>query len=90
VEAARAAARLGPPPDLVLTDFRLDEGETGVQTIEALRADLGGPVPALIVSAEGAEAIRRVADPLGVPVLEKPVAEARLRRVMGALLAGRT
>ena len=90
VEAARAAARLGPPPDLVLTDFRLDEGETGVQTIEALRADLGGPVPALIVSAEGAEAIRRVADPLGVPVLEKPVAEARLRRVMGALLAGQS
>lgn len=90
VEAARAVVRLGPPPDLLLTDFRLDEGETGVQTIEALRADLGGSLPALIVSAEGAEAIRRVADPLGVPVLEKPVAEARLRRVMGALLAGQS
>ena len=50
--------------------------------IEALRRDLGGAVPALIVSAEAAEAIRRLAEPLGVPVLEKPVAEAELRRAL--------
>jgi hypothetical protein len=59
-----------------------------VQTIEALRRDLGGALPALIVSAEGCDGIRRIADPLGVPVLEKPVAETRLRRVLGDLLAG--
>ena len=89
VEPTRAAARArGRPPDLVLTDYRLDDGETGVQTIEALRADLGEPLPALIVSAESGEAIRRLADPLGVPVLEKPVAEAQLRRVLRDLLAG--
>ena len=88
VEAARAAARAaGRPPDLVLTDYRLDDGETGVQTIEALRAELGA-LPALIVSAESCDAIRRIADPLGVPVLEKPVAEKELRRVLSDLLAG--
>lgn len=88
VAAALAAVRGGAAPDLLLTDFRLDEGETGVQTIEAVRADMGSALPALIVSAEGAEAIRQFADPLGVPVLEKPVAEARLRRVLGELLSG--
>jgi signal transduction histidine kinase len=87
IDAARAAARQGGrPPDLVLTDYRLDAGETGVQTIEAVRADLGTAVPALIVSAEGGEAIRRAAAPLGVPVLEKPVAEAHLRRALRELL----
>jgi signal transduction histidine kinase/CheY-like chemotaxis protein len=87
VAAARAAVRDGAVPDLLLTDYRLDDRETGVQTIEALRADLGEPLPALIVSAESGEAIRRLADPLGVPVLEKPVAEVELRRALEALLA---
>ena len=50
--------------------------------------DLGEEVPALIVSAEEAAAIRRLADPLGVPVLEKPVAEAQLLRTLKALLEG--
>jgi signal transduction histidine kinase len=86
VADARSVARAGP--ELVLTDYRLDDRETGVQVIEAVRAELGQPVPALIVSAEGAEAIRRLADPLGVPVLEKPVAERELRRLLQALLEG--
>ncbi len=86
VADARAAARASAP-DLVLTDYRLDD-VTGVQVIEALRHDLGAPVPALIVSAEEAAAIRRLANPLGVPVLQKPVAEGTLRRAFRELLEG--
>ena len=85
---ARAAATTGPGPDLVLTDYRLDEGETGVQVIEALWRDLRRRVSALIVSAEEAAAIRRLADPLGVPVLEKPVGERQLLRTVQALFEG--
>ena len=85
VADARAAAGQAPPA-IVLTDYRLDADETGVEVIEALRRDLGGPLPALIVSAEEAVAIRRVADPLGVPVLEKPVGEGQLRRALQALI----
>ena len=85
VADARAAAAQAPPA-IVLTDYRLDADETGVEVIEALRRDLGGPLPALIVSAEEAVAIRRVADPLGVPVLEKPVGEGQLRRALQALI----
>ena len=86
VAEALAAVREGTVPDFVLTDYRLDEQETGIHAIAAIRDDLGEAVPAAIVSAEGAEAIRRLADPLGVPVLEKPVAEGELRRVLHALL----
>jgi signal transduction histidine kinase len=86
VADARAAVGTGPPPDLVLTDYRLDGEETGVQAIEALRGDLRRKVPAVIVSAEGAAAIRLLSAPLGVPVLEKPVPERRLRRVLRELL----
>ena len=74
VADARAAARAGRRPTSCSPTTGWSE-ETGVQVIEALWRDLGAPVPALIVSAEEAAAIRRLAEPLGVPVLEKPVAE---------------
>ena len=40
------------------------------------------------MSAEEAAAIRRLANPLGVPVLQKPVAEGTLRRAFRELLEG--
>jgi signal transduction histidine kinase/CheY-like chemotaxis protein len=86
VADALAAVREGTVPDFVLTDYRLDDQETGIHAIEAIREDIGEPVPAAIVSAESAEAIRRHADPLGVPVLEKPVVERELRRALHMLL----
>ena len=86
VDEATTVVREGTVPDVVLTDYRLDAEETGIHAIEAIREDLGEPVPAAIVSAEGAEVIRRLAEPLDVPVLEKPVREGELRRVLRALL----
>jgi signal transduction histidine kinase len=86
VAEALAAVSDGTVPDLVLTDYRLDDQETGIHAIEAIRDDIGEPLPAAIVSAESADAIRRHADPLGVPVLGKPVAESALRRALHGLL----
>lgn len=81
VEEARAAAAQ-IMPDLVLTDYRLDAGETGVQALRALARDLGRDLPAVIVSAEATGLIRAEAGSLAADVLEKPVAEADLRRAM--------
>lgn len=85
VSDARVAAAQ-EPPDLVLTDYRLDGGETGVQTLHALAHDFGRNLPALIVSAEAVEAIRDEVAGLDVEVLEKPVAALDLRRAMLAAL----
>jgi signal transduction histidine kinase len=86
VADALVAVREGTVPDFVLTDYRLDDQETGIDAIAAIRADIGELVPAAIVSAEGADGIRRHADPIGVPVLQKPVGEGELRRTLHALL----
>lgn len=80
-----AAARA---PDILLTDYRLDGDETGIQTILALRRDMGRSLPAVIVSAESAEAIAHEAKGLDVRVLEKPVAEANLRQAVRVALVG--
>ncbi|WP_299359858.1 hybrid sensor histidine kinase/response regulator [uncultured Paracoccus sp.] len=87
IDAALGAAR-AEPLDVVLTDYRLDNGETGIAVLHALRAERGERLPALIVSAEGAEAIRQEARGLDVEVLEKPVAETDLRRALWTALAG--
>lgn len=85
VAAARRIAA-GQPPDLVLTDYRLDAGETGIEALRALSADLGREPAALIVSAEAAGAVRDEARGLAAAILEKPVAEHDLRRAMLAAL----
>ena len=75
-------------PDVILTDYRLDQGDTGVQVIAAVRQAIGQNIPALIVSGESAIAIGTVSEHLGAAVLEKPVAEAELRDVMQTLIKG--
>lgn len=73
-------------PDVILTDYRLDGMDTGVQAIAAVRALLRHDVPALIVSGESAVAIGEASEHLGAAVLEKPVAEVELRDVMLMLI----
>lgn len=89
IEAAREIAA-DIAPEVLLTDYRLDGDETGIQTIIALNSDLGRPLPALIISAESLDSIRAEAGQLPdgavIDVLEKPVIEARLRRAMRAAL----
>ena len=73
-----ALAAGGETPDFIVADFRLGQG-TGVEAIEALRAE-HGPVPALVISGEPD---LRDKD-LPVAVLQKPVTPDRL---LEALLA---
>ncbi len=75
-------------PDVILTDYRLDGADTGVDVIAAVRAAVRRPVPALIVSGESAVTISEASEHLGAAVLEKPVAEVELRDVMLMLIRG--
>ncbi len=82
--ARQAAAR--QIPDLVLTDYRLDGGETGIHVIRALRDSLGPHFPAVMVSGDDMDTMASAAAFLGVEVLSKPVADAHLQRAMRAVL----
>ncbi|SHF18280.1 Signal transduction histidine kinase [Loktanella atrilutea] len=86
IRAARQALAVRAP-DLVLTDYRLDGGETGIQTIRQLRADGHARLPAVLVSGDDAEAMAADAHALNVALLAKPVDEAQLQRAMCAALA---
>ena len=85
-EEALAAVDLGFVPAALIVDLRLGEARDGVDVIEALRARLGGATPALLVSGDtGAAELLRVRA-CGIPLLTKPVAPAKLRSMLRALL----
>ena len=71
--------------DLLVADFRLRQGENGIETVQRLRARLG-EVPALMVSGDTAPERLREAEASGLPLLHKPVAADRLRQAMLAML----
>jgi signal transduction histidine kinase/CheY-like chemotaxis protein len=82
---ADAAALLrggGAAPDLVIVDFRLRDGVTGDQALHQLRACLGRPVPAIIVTGDTAPARLKEAAAAGFLLLHKPVKPAKLRLAM--------
>ena len=76
----------GHPPDLIISDFRLREHQTGAEAISQLRAQAGYTLPALLITGDTAPERLREAAECGVPLLHKPVEPARLYRQIVALL----
>lgn len=83
---ALVAARPSLRPDVILADYHLGGGDTGLVAIAALRERLG-PVPALLVTAHNAPEVARACAALGVPLLPKPVAADDLRRALEAAIS---
>lgn len=86
---ALAQVRSAGAPDAILCDYRLLNGETGTEVIEALRLALGKAVPAIIVSGDAAPQALREARDSSCPVLHKPLKPARLRALLASVLARR-
>ena len=76
-EAREALATFGAP-DVVIADYHLDEGD-GIETIRALRDDLGRSVPAILATADRSPEVRDRAAGADVVILNKPLKHAPLR-----------
>ena len=84
-EIDREGILLGWLPDLVLMDFHLDQ-TSGLDAIEWLRHNVGGHLPAALVTADRSAEVRRLADERGIPVVTKPVKPAALRAIISGLV----
>ncbi|KRD48452.1 histidine kinase [Acidovorax sp. Root275] len=73
-------------PDLIITDFRLRHEETGKQVLQALRAYLGTPVPAIIMTGDTSPQRLRDAQSTSALLLHKPVSTGQLRDAMVQLI----
>ncbi len=69
------------PPDLLVSNFHLDNGETAYDIIAAIQAD-SGPVPTLILTAEAIPDEHKAKWPKNTLLLRKPANETVLMEAM--------
>jgi signal transduction histidine kinase/CheY-like chemotaxis protein len=83
-EEAMREFESGRRPQVLICDLRLDQGVSGIATIQALR-EAFGPVPAAVVT--GDISAERLAElrASGLPVLHKPVQARELRALVRTL-----
>ncbi|MFC6672331.1 response regulator [Marinobacterium aestuariivivens] len=88
LESALALCRQQPePPDLVLADYHLDWGRSGLEVIEALHRRYCHELPAAMITADrSAETLRQFRE-RGLPVLSKPLRPGKLRALLTHLMA---
>jgi signal transduction histidine kinase/CheY-like chemotaxis protein len=78
-DVVRQARAAGCTPAAVVADLRLRGGRDGLSEVSRLRVAWGSELPALIVSGDSAPERVRLMQVSGLPWLAKPVAAARLR-----------
>ena len=78
-EAALAMVGAGAAYGLVLADFRLSGGMSGLELLSAI----GAPQAGALITADFDPALIAAARDVGVPVIPKPVQPAQLRALLG-------
>lgn len=76
-------------PDLLITDLRLANGESGLDVARLLREALAAAIPVVILTGDPAAHLEPSQSKLPVKLLHKPVIPARLREVLDDLLPTR-
>ena len=75
--------------ELLVLDYHLDGGQTGLDLLEALR-DAGQTGSALLISADHAAELRRASEAAGCSLLHKPIRPLALRSMLRRILPART
>lgn len=84
-EALRSAAEAAP--DLVITDYHLQEGELGTEVIAALRARLKPDLKAVLMTGDTSGVVKAMHDDPQLRIASKPVDADALLTLLRALLA---
>jgi CheY-like chemotaxis protein len=84
-QMAEVAAR----PDLIICDYRLRGGETGIAAIEALRSEYNATIPAMLITGDTAPDRLAEARASGLLLLHKPVPNGKLRAAVAHLMQWR-
>jgi CheY-like chemotaxis protein len=76
-------------PDLIICDYRLRAGETGIEVIDSLRSEYNATLPAMLITGDTAPDRLAEARASGLLLLHKPVANGKLRAAVAHLMQWR-
>ena len=84
--ALAALAKLNDTPDLIVSDYHLPSGKTGIEVIEQLRTAWSAHIPAFLISGDTNPEPLREAQAKGFHLLHKPVEPMALRAMFNLAL----
>lgn len=87
-EAQKIITKFSYRPDLVISDYRLNENANGIEAISQIRELLQEEVPAIIISGDTDPGLLEEIHKKDFYLLHKPVKIDKLRTVIGSLLNG--
>ncbi|WP_135078878.1 NahK/ErcS family hybrid sensor histidine kinase/response regulator [Terasakiella sp. SH-1] len=73
-------------PDALLVDYHLEDNETGIEVIDAIKKRLGHDIPAALITADRSPELANLCKELGVRLLNKPIKPAKLRALLSYLV----
>lgn len=74
-------------PDILILDYHLDDGVTGLQAEAMIRERLGYAVPSLLITANYNNELRQQVKAQGFHLLNKPIKPLKLKSVLGFLVS---
>jgi len=83
---AQTLAAEHPQLRLLITDYHLENGETGIQVIESLRAVLGEDLKAVLVTGDTSAAVKELQRDARLRLASKPIRADELLELMRSLL----
>ena len=95
-DAVRRLGSAGRPPDLILADYRLRNGEVGAEAIAAIREAVGSQVPAIILTGElgslgdDLDQPLQDAERLGAALFRKPIRSTELLQAIRSMMVAPT
>jgi two-component system, sensor histidine kinase len=76
----------GSPPNLIIADYGLPEGKSGLELIATLRSAFGGEIAAFLISGDTSPDRLREVRSSGLQLLHKPVTPMALRAMLARYL----
>jgi Na+/proline symporter/signal transduction histidine kinase len=75
------------PPEVMLADFQLDEGKSGLDTMDMLRKRLDRKIPGILVTAVNSDEVKEAARKRDYQILHKPLKPAALRAMINKVMS---
>jgi two-component system, sensor histidine kinase len=85
--AALQSVQEGGPPDLMITDYHLGEGQLGTEVIAGVRAKLHSELKTVLMTGDTSSVVKHMADDPRLRILSKPIDAEQLLMVLKELLS---